>query len=414
MTAVLAPPETGRIGEAIDALSQYRSPDDPGWTRRVFSEPYLASRDLVTSLMRDAGLRVDRDGAGNLIGVLDGQAPGAPALVVGSHTDTVHGGGRFDGVVGVVGAIEAVHMLRASGLTLARELRVVDFVGEEPNEFGVSCIGSRAIEGTLASCLDSVRADGVPLAEAYSSLMTTAHDAVDARWAPGSIGAFVELHIEQGPVLDRLEADVGVVTTIVGVARMRAVFSGRRDHAGTTSMLDRRDAAAGAAHAMYEWEQLARVDETSVITVGSIDLAPGAVNIVPERAVIVAEVRSPTTARLRELMRSIESIALDAAEQRRCAAEVHWTSEEPAIDTHASVQAAIERAVVAEDREPVAVTSGAEHDTVHLAGLAPAGMIFVPSRGGRSHCPEEHTDVEAIATGVRVLARTLIELDGSR
>jgi N-carbamoyl-L-amino-acid hydrolase len=414
VNSLLAPPEPDRIERAIADVAEYRSPEEPGWTRLVFSDPYVASRDLIVTLMRDAGLRVERDGAGNIIGVLDGEAPSAPALVTGSHTDTVHGGGRFDGVAGVIGAIEAVHCLRASGVRLAHELRVVDFVGEEPNAYGTSCVGSRAIANSLERHLGYTRADGRALGDAFPALGVTSHDALTAGWAAGSVRAFVELHIEQGPVLERLDADVGIVASIVGVARLTAEFTGRRDHAGTTPMTERHDAGAAAAQAMHGWEQLARADGMSVATVGSVAFVPGAVNIVPERAEIVAEVRSPTTRRLRELEHAMDAIAQDAAASRGCTVALRWSSEQPAVSADNAVRAAIERSVVAGDRTPVAITSGAEHDTVQLAAIAPVGMIFMRSRDGRSHCPEEWTDTEAITAGVGVLARTLIELDGER
>lgn len=413
MSAALVAAEAERVERAIEDLAQYRLPALPGWTRPVFSEPYAASRDAVAVAMRDAGLDVGRDGAGNVVGLLRGDAPGAPALVTGSHTDTVHGGGRFDGVVGVVGAIEAVHVLRGSGVRLAHDVRVVDFVGEEPNEYGLSCVGSRAVAGALEPYLGSQRPDGRTLGDAFAALGTSGHDAVTARWEPESVAAFVELHIEQGPTLERAGADVGVVSGIVGVARLEAEFHGRRDHAGTTPMYERHDAAAAAADAMGGWEALARADGESVVTVGSIDLAPGAVNIVPERARLAAEVRSPTTARLRELEASMAAIARAAASERGCSVEVRWRSEEPAVTAAAVVRGAIERSLVAQDRRPIAITSGAEHDAVQLAAIAPVGMIFVRSRDGRSHCPEEWTDTEAIVTGVATLARTLVELDGA-
>jgi N-carbamoyl-L-amino-acid hydrolase len=228
------------------------------------------------------------------------------------------------------------------------------------------------------------------------------------------VHAFVELHIEQSAVLECMAATIGVVSSIVGVARFMAVFAGRRDHAGTMSMHDRRDAGAAAAQAMVAWEALARADGVSVITTGSVDLEPGAVNIVPERASVVAEVRSPTTARRVELQHALAGAARQAANERGVRVELRWLSEEPAVPADDRVRAVIEGAARALGHEPVTVVSGAEHDAAHLAALGPMGMIFVPSRDGRSHCPEEWTDIEAIGAGVDALARTLVELDGVR
>src|ERR1700674_4613144 len=205
--------DLGRLQDDLASLAEFHDPDSPGWTRRVFSAPYIRSREWVATRMSEAGLKVTRDTAGNLVGPLAGGR--GPALVTGSHTDSVAGGGRFDGPVGVLGAIEAARCLRDSGRKLRHELRVVDFVGEEPNDFGLSCVGSRAVAGTLtAEHLAARDSTGRTVAEALESVGADPGRIMEAAWSVGDISAFVELHIEQGPVLEQAGVPLGVVSGI--------------------------------------------------------------------------------------------------------------------------------------------------------------------------------------------------------
>jgi N-carbamoyl-L-amino-acid hydrolase len=232
-------------------------------------------------------------------------------------------------------------------------------------------------------------------------------------WKPSDVSAFVELHIEQGPVLERRHADIGVVTAISGIERVVAAFTGRADHDGTMPMADRRDALTAAAQAILAVEQLGCSAPDSVATVGNIQTAPGALNIVPESARIWAELRSPSPAWLGTARRRIVDDIADLARRRGVEVELDWLNDQDPVPTTPAVQDVIGTAAQAAGHRWVSIVSGAGHDAAHMAALAPTGMIFVPSRDGRSHCPEEWTDLDQIAVGVHTLAATLVSLDGN-
>jgi N-carbamoyl-L-amino-acid hydrolase len=361
--------------------------------------------------MRDAGLEVRRDAAGNLIGTLARE--GTAALVVGSHTDTVTGGGRFDGPVGVLGAVEAARCIRDSGRTLHHELRVVDFLGEEPNDFGLSCVGSRAVAGTLtADHLAARDPSGRTLAEALESAGADPKRIQEAAWAANTVGGFVELHIEQGPVLERAGVPLGVVTGIAGIERVVATFEGQADHSGTTPMGARHDALCAAADAVLAIERLASEGhDAGVGTAGRIEASPGALNVVPARVQLWAEFRSVDGAWLDSRGRALEEAVSEAGRKRGVGAGMKRLSRTEPVVTSAEVRSAMTEAVGSLGLDYALLPSGAGHDTVQMSRLGPVGMLFVPSVGGRSHCPEEMTSPEHLEAGVAALLATLLVLD---
>jgi N-carbamoyl-L-amino-acid hydrolase len=400
-----------RLQSDLAALAEFRDPDSPGWTRRVFSEPYVRSREWVAGRMREAGLEVRRDAAGNLIGTIAGS--GGPALVTGSHTDSVAGGGRFDGPVGVLGAIEAARCIRDSGHRLHHDLRVVDFLGEEPNDFGLSCIGSRAIAGTLtAEHLATRDPGGRTLAEALESCGAVPRRITEAAWVAGDVRAFVELHIEQGPVLERAGVPLGVVSGIAGIERAVATFNGQADHAGTTPMGARHDALCAAADVVLAIERLASQGEgAGVGTAGRIEVLPGALNVIPGHAQLWAEFRSVDGAWLDSRRKALEEAVLTAGRKRGVDAVLKVLSRTEPVITSDEVRTAMTEALAGLGLDCVSLPSGAGHDTVQMSRLGPVGMLFVPSVGGRSHCPEEFTSPEHLEAGVAALLATLLVLD---
>jgi N-carbamoyl-L-amino-acid hydrolase len=392
----------------LDALAEFREPDTEGWTRRVFSPAYVRSRDWVVSRMRDAGLAVEKDAAGNLVGSLPGSSGGL--LVTGSHTDTVTGGGRFDGPLGVLAAIELARCIRDSGRALRHGLRVVDFLGEEPNDFGLSCIGSRAIAGTLtAEHLASRDASGRTLAEAIASAGGDPRGIADAAWTPGSVSAFVELHIEQGPVLADAGIPLAIVSGIAGIDRIQATFTGEAGHAGTTPMGSRHDALCAAAEAVLAVERLASAG--GVGTTGRLEVFPGAANVVPGKAEMWAEFRSIEGAWLDERHESFARVAAEAGARRGVATTLKRLTRTEPVTTSPEVRAAMTAAIEGLGLAFRILPSGAGHDTVQMARLGPVGMIFVPSADGRSHCPEEWTAPEHVEAGASALLATMLALD---
>lgn len=403
------------LENAVGALSGFSDSDRPGWTREVFSEPYRASRAWTARQMRKAGLEVHQDAAGNLVGRLPGTNPAAPALVTGSHTDTVDGGGRFDGVVGVLGALGAVQLLAERGMKLQRDLLVVDFLGEESNPFGLSCLGSRALAGELTAA-DLERTDyrGRSLAAAYETFGIDPAALLSAAPWTGERRphAYVELHIEQGPVLEERGLPLGIVTAITGIERLVASFTGSPDHAGTRPMADRRDAMVAAAEAVLAVRQEGcGAPQHGVSTVTRLENASPAPNVVPSLVRLHGEVRSVDETWLAGTRSRLAAEIAGRAAAHGVEADLSWSTDNTVVRAADSVQDLAAQAADAAGIPWAPIPSGATHDAVHMARLAPMGMIFVPSAGGRSHCPEEFTSTSQITTGVQVLADTLVRLD---
>ena len=406
---VAATVNLSRLEADLEALATFRDPQLPGWSRTVFSAPYLQSRDWVAGRMTDAGLSVTRDAAGNLVGKLT--ADGDPCLVAGSHTDTVSGGGRFDGPLGVLAAIEAARCVVESGRRLRHELRVVDFLGEEPNEFGLSCVGSRAVGGTLgAEQLGLKDKTGRTLADALRTAGGKPDEIAAAAWRADEMAAYVELHIEQGPVLETARVPLGIVTGIAGIARAKVVLRGRADHAGTTPMAARHDALAAAAEIVLAVEELA-ADGDGVGTCGRLESQPGALNVVPGSAEIGLEFRSTDPAWLDSRLDRLATAVRDLSQRRGVEADLTRLSRTEPVATSAEVRAASERAIDRLGLGWLSLPSGAGHDAVQMARLGPVGMLFVPSRDGRSHCPEEWTEPRHLEAGAAALLASLLELD---
>lgn len=405
--------DPARVAADLEGLSRLTDDNEPGWTRQVFSDPYRAARDHVRELMRAAGLDVQIDAAGNVVGRLAGDDSSLAPIMSGSHTDTVHAAGRFDGMVGVVGAIEVARMLREHDIRLPRDLIVVDFLGEEANSFGVSCLGSRAMSGQLTrEHLDRTDGDSsARLGDVMARFGLDPSTALGCAWAGSSLHGYLELHVEQGPLLERSGNRIGVVTAIAGIERLLAAFAGRADHTGTMPMDDRRDALVAAAEAILTIEREGcGAPVHGVSTTGRITSSPGSFNIVPDRATIWAEMRSIDPHWLSGARgRIAERIAQQAA-ARGVEVVLEWLNHQPPVATTPDLQDLIARSADGLGLPWEAVPSGAGHDAAHMQHLGRMGMIFVPSVGGRSHVPEEFTEQSDIAVGIDVLARSLIAM----
>lgn len=410
----LLAPSPERIRQDLTELSEIRDPDSLGWSRTVFSEPYRASRDWIRARMVSAGLEVRRDDAGNLVGLLPGEQPSAGALVTGSHTDTVRSGGRFDGIVGVVGAVELVRQLREKGIRLDRDLLVVDFLGEESNEFGLSCLGSRALAGDLAAAdLDRRDGDGVRLADRYRRFGVDPAGVLGAdRSLRGRLHRYLELHVEQGPVLEERGATIGVVTAIAGIQRLLATFQGRPDHAGTMPMPERRDALVAAAEGVLAVRREGcGAPVHGVATTSTLTAEPGSPNVVPGVVRMNAEVRSVDHDWLSGARRRVAEEIRARAAEHGVEVDMQWHTDNPSVPASGEVHDVVARAADQLGLTWEAIPSGATHDAAHISRLCPMGMIFVPSRGGRSHCPDEYSDIDHISAGVQVLGASLLDLD---
>lgn len=401
-----------RLADDLAALESIIDTGTPGWTRQALTEVDVAGREWVRTAMVAAGLEVRIDGAGNVIGLLPGRNARGSSIMTGSHTDTVAGGGRFDGNVGVVAALEVVRTLRETGTTLDHDLLVVDFFSEEPNRFGLSCIGSRALMGDLnAAHLAKTDTHGDSFGENLVHARIDASAALAASIDTRSVKAFVELHIEQGPYLEVQGSDIGLVTSITGIRRFRAAFEGRRDHAGTTPMDRRSDAGCAAAGAVLAIERIASTHEDGRGTTGQVTFTPDAVNIVTEHAELWGEFRSPDLAWLDNAGQRFADAAASESTSRDVHLELEWLpSERPALMQPALLD------IVGTTCDGLGLRqsrlySGAEHDAAIIAKRIPTVMIFIPSHEGRSHCPEEFTAASDISNGAAVLLNTIISID---
>lgn len=415
MSTELPLPNQERVLRELTALSEIRDPDLAGWSRPTFSEPERESREWIRKLMSSTGMDTRVDYLGNVIGVIPGKNPNAKAIVIGSHTDTVEGGGRFDGIVGVLGAIEVVRLLREANIQLEHELRVVDYYNEEPNRFGLSCVGSRALAGNLTDQHFALLDDrGMTLGEALEHDGQSPADVSKCRWSTDEVLASLELHIEQGPHLEQQRKSLGVVTSIAGIFRLKATFWGRRDHAGTMPMNLRKDAGCSAAGTVLAIEKIAATGKDTVGTVGEIQFSPEASNVVTEFASLNAEFRSPNEKWFQVARKDLEEfVGLDTA-RRGVKGEIEWLPPEAPTPMSDGVSNVITDSIAALGHDAVKLYSGAGHDAVQMAKLGPAGMIFIPSAGGRSHCPEEWTDLGDITLGIHALAQSVVSIDAGK
>lgn len=404
-----------RLAEDLDTMASLTEPERP-YTRRAFTDVYLEGRRWLAARMRDAGLKVFIDAGGNLIGRLEGKDDSLAPIMIGSHTDTVVNGGRFDGVVGVLGALEALRVLTEAGYRLRHPVEVVDFLAEEPSDYGASCVGSLALIGRLGpEMLAQTNSAGETLAEGIRRMGGDP----DALSSPlrhhGDIAAYLEMHIEQGPILERQGVPIGIVTAIASMEWHRIVLEGRADHAGTTPMEVRRDTLVAAADIILAVDQICRNvarHEYFVGTVGYIRNEPNNINVVSARTELTLDLRCLRRERTAEvwqiLYREINRICNDRG--------VEWNSRlidrVEGAEADATIVQVIEESAAELGYQTMRLPSGAGHDAMHVAKIAPMGMIFIPCREGRSHCPDEWTSLEDISRGVAVLARTLQHLDG--
>ncbi len=378
--------------------------DERGGVSRFAWSPELArANDWLAERLAALGLEVELDAAGNLLGRW--QAGEGTAVLVGSHLDTVPNGGRYDGALGVLAALDVVRRLRAEGIEPRRPLWVVSFNDEEGARFQTGMLGSRAF---CADCdLEDWSRRGVAEAMAQAGFE---FDALAAAGRVGEAGAFLELHIEQGPVLERAGADLGVVTGITGILGFRARFLGEANHAGTTPMELRRDALAGAARAVLALRDEARGRGDLTANVGVISAEPGGFNVVPGAAELTIDVRSPaagTFAGLEPLVRGLlERIAADEG----LGLELRETHRKEPVALDPELRKLLEESAHEEGASTLRLPSGAGHDAMILAGHVPAAMLFVPSRGGLSHSPDEYSAPAHCELGARVLARAVRRL----
>jgi len=389
------------------------SPLEPGYTRISFSEEDQKAREHVRHLMeQEAGLQVRVDELGNLIGRRKGKKE-KPSILIGSHIDTVRGGGRFDGVSGVIAGLEVARLFRETGFNNYHPLEVVVFLAEEPSPFGLSTIGSRGMAGKLKEeqLISLQDCHGRNLGTAIREMEGNPENLSEAKRSSDDILAYLELHIEQGPHLFLNKIPLGIVKGIVGISRAKIEVTGMNDHAGTTPMSARKDALAAGSEVVLAVERICKEREGLVGTVGRIEIFPNSLNVIPGKAVLGMDLRSLNADLIDQIFSLLEKDLAEISERR----SVQVRMEREIV----SRPVMFEEWIVSQIRDAChrlripyqEMISGAGHDAMHIAQIARAGMIFVPSEGGRSHCPEEWTEFEHISQATAVLASTIAEID---
>jgi N-carbamoyl-L-amino-acid hydrolase len=402
-----------RLSAELDELAGFSDAPAPAVTRVLYSDTDRAARQFLKKLCVAAGLAVREDPIGNLFARWQGTDPKLPAVGTGSHTDAIPHSGPYDGTVGVLGGLEAIRALRAAGFRPERSIELLMFTSEEPTRFGVGCVGSRGLVGSLGpdrlarltdddgQSLDDLRRragfDG-PLEK--------------VRLPAKYYAAFVELHIEQGPILERENVPIGVVMAIAAPAALRVRLDGEGGHAGAVLMPDRRDALCAAAEVVLAVEAAAKSNGSpdTVATVGICQVHPGAINGIPSRVDLGIDVRDVA---LEPRDRAVQAVrdAIGAVSQGRgVQAAIEMLNADPPAAMAEPVIAAVESACRQVGYASKRLVSRAYHDSLFMAQVCPAGMIFIPCRGGVSHRPDEYAAPAAIRAGAEVLARTLAEL----
>ena len=394
--------DPSRILQRCDALARHS--ELPGGLTRVFLSPQArAASELVLGWMREAGMQARLDAIGNARGRYEGARPGLPCLMLGSHLDTVRDAGKYDGMLGVITAIECVDLLHSENNRLPFAIEVVGFGDEEGVRFGTTMLGSRALAGTLdPRVLETQDAEGVSIAQALGDFGLN-ENISSVKRSRGEVLAYVELHIEQGPVLEAEGLPVGVVTAINGFSRLRVTLRGEAGHAGTVPMKLRRDALAAAAECVLAVERLARAQPALVGTVGRLEAKPGAINVIPGEVQFSVDLRAPEDAARQQAVAAVRMEIALISEKRGINFEIETLQELGSSACAPWLMAQLGRAVESEGVRVLRLPSGAGHDGMAMKTLADIAMLFVRCKRGISHNPAEAISAQDAATGARIL-----------
>ncbi len=402
-----------RIQNDIEQLSNFNATPGKGLTRMSFTEEDRGAREYIKEQMKTAGLEVYEDAAGTVIGRLEGQLKDAPAVMVGSHYDSVKNGGNFDGPAGVVTALETARVMKDKGLKPKYPVEFVAMIEEEGGRFGGGLFASRAMVGKVyRESLDSFKdSQGVSIAEAMMNFGFDPDKIQDAVRKPEDVKAFLELHIEQGPILESGNKDVGLVEYIVGICQVEVVVKGRPDHAGTTPMNMRADALDAASLVISKISTFAKgAGEGTVSTVGTLSLVPGAANIVPGEVKFTVDIRSKKSECIEEVKGKIEALLAEVAALKGVKYTLVEKLSVPPVKLAEDILSILNKNSDKLGFKKQSMLSGAGHDAMVMASITDVGLIFVPSKDGRSHCPEEWTDYIDLQKGIEVICETIIEI----
>jgi ureidoglycolate amidohydrolase len=405
--------ESHWLQQQIDTLALISEEPAPVVTRILFSEADLRARQHVKQLCRDLQLTVTEDVVGNIFARWPGADPELPAIATGSHIDAIPNAGRYDGVVGVLGALAAIRALRASDFNPLRSIELIVFTSEEPTRFGIGCLGSRLMSGALnpEQALTLTDIDGTSLRRWLEKIYGTEPDLSSAAKSKAYAG-FIELHIEQGPLLDRAGIEIGVVESIAAPATLRVQITGEGGHAGAVLMPDRHDALLAGAEIALAVERAARESQSrdAVATTGVFRIQPGAVNSVPFRTDLEIDVRDTNLAARDAALEKIRAEITTICHRRGVSAATVVLNQDAPAACDAALTKTLENSAAKLGLSSLRMVSRAYHDALFMAQISPTAMIFIPCRNGVSHRPDEYASPEAITAGTRLLADVLREL----
>jgi ureidoglycolate amidohydrolase len=402
-----------RLVSEIETLAAFSDAEAPAVTRIVFTPADLKARTWLIARFTEAGLDIRQDAIGNVFARWAGSSPAAAVVGTGSHVDAIPNAGKYDGVVGVLGGLEAIRALQQSGFRPKRSIELLMCTSEEPTRFGVGCLGSRLLSGTLSTEASALLTDdtGANLEQVRQEAGFRG-DLHGVRLPENYYRAFVELHIEQGPLLERQKIPLGIVTRIAAPASLRITVEGAGGHAGGVLMPDRQDALCAAAEVILAIENAARARGAvdTVATVGMCDVFPGAVNSIPSRVRFSVDLRDTNLARRDEVMRLIENSARSIADKRQVSVQWQLLHADAPADCAQDVIDALSGSCREHGVPFLPMVSRAYHDSLFISRIAPVGMLFIPCRSGYSHRPDEYASPDDIARGTLILAEALAKL----
>jgi len=400
------------LSRELEQLASFSDAAPPAVTRVLFTEPDRQARLFLKKLLAEAELSIREDAVGNLFARWPGTEPALPAVGTGSHTDAIPFSGRYDGTVGVLGGLEAIRALKGTGWQPRRSIELLMFTSEEPTRFGLGCLGSRLLSGSLDADKAAQLKDGDGLTlEQVRRQAGCGGSLGDVRLPQRYYSAFVELHIEQGPLLERMQIAIGAVTAIAAPAALRVQLEGEGGHAGAVLMPERKDALCAAAEIILAVEAVAKSGGSAdtVATTGVCRVHPGAINSIPSQVTLEIDVRDIDLKKRDQVVKKL-SDAIQDASRRGVRLQVELLNADPPAQAGREVLGAIQTACQRLRLSCQPMVSRAYHDSLFMARLCPTGMIFIPCKDGISHRPDEYSSPEAIANGVRVLALTLAQL----
>jgi allantoate deiminase len=402
-----------RIQKDIESLSKFNATPGNGLTRFSLTDADRGAREYLRKELTALGLKVYEDAAGSLFGRREGSDPKLPVIMVGSHFDSVKNGGNFDGPAGVIMALEIMRTLNDNKVKTRYPVEFIAMIEEEGGRFGAGVFGSRAMAGLVnyKKLEDAKDAQGVSMADAFRAFGFKPEDIEKAKRDPATVKAFLELHIEQGPVLETKGIDVGIVEFIVGITQIKVTVKGRPDHAGTTPMHMRHDALGAAAKVISEIHTYpVKENNGSVATVGVMNLLPGAANIIPGEVTFTVDIRSKDAQSIKRIKASIEGHLQAIAAERGLTCTVQDLLSVNPVPMAEHINALFRKNVAKLGFTHETMLSGAGHDAMIMGQVCDVGLIFVPSKDGRSHCPEEWTDYDDLQKGIELIYETIVNL----